>query len=187
MSLETIMWLFTAAWILAPIERYVMYQRGWSGSYGEPVTLRQLLVGVPIAIACGTYFAIKASTSSDIAFGSALVILLAFAVYQFIPWLRRGDRRYVPGLASELSAALSAGDCRDLAGHCGRRPLRGRCPLRPRVRDYVRVRAAVVPKKPSMPPSARSVRRLTQPRQAPDDLDKGRSARRAIPPSVAMP
>jgi hypothetical protein len=102
MSLEIIMWLFTAAWVLALIERYVMYQRGWSGSYGEPVTLRQLFVGVPIAVACGTYFAIKASTSSDIAFGGALVILLAFAVYQFIPWLRRGDRRYVPGLASEL-------------------------------------------------------------------------------------
>ena len=51
---------------------------------------------------CGAYAAIKASTSPDIAFGAAVTILIVCAAFQFIPWLRRGEGRYVPGLLSEV-------------------------------------------------------------------------------------
>ncbi len=102
MSLETIVWLSTAALALEQIERYVMYKRGWSSSYGEPITLRNLLVGIPIVVACGTYCAISAPTSPETALGCAVAILIGVAVFQFLPWLSRGERRYVPGLVSEL-------------------------------------------------------------------------------------
>lgn len=102
MSLETTIWLFTIAVVLAQIEKYVMYQRGWSGSYGVRVNPRQLLVVSLFIVGWAAYTAMKASTSPDIAFGFAVTMPIACAAFQFIPWIRRGEWRYVPGLVSEL-------------------------------------------------------------------------------------
>jgi hypothetical protein len=102
MSLQTILWLCTAAWALEAIERYVMYLRGWSGGYGEPATAKRLLISLAIIAACGCYFAIAGSPSADTAFCGALAFAGASVVFGCMPRLRPGEFRYVPGLASTL-------------------------------------------------------------------------------------
>ena len=102
MSLETIMWLFITAAASQVVERYVMYQRGWSGSYGEPITRGKSLLSLAIIVPGGAYFAINASTQPEFALVGGIGILVSVAAFQLMPQLRSGKWCYVPGLASEL-------------------------------------------------------------------------------------